>query len=373
LRDAYCRGAAEYAPKPSDAQPVGWQDMRDALESTLKCFQAAWAEGLSDRLYEKNDVNEPGSLADLVERRLLPAQDYIERGLTYTAPVQSQGGEPQAVAIGLGDLLPPQNPVTEDELELAFRYFCDYAPDHSEWTRLRCAINAFLSFRQKPGVEPIAWQWRFKKNGCWSDWLMEFNKEAAQKTLTIPDCEVRPLYASPPASPDGAVREADSKLEELVSRWESLKDGGGPCAPVGVLQAEMLEILKLARKGLTTPPTPGLIEAAEGVSTEELGKMLDDFEHGLVGFNETLFSLAREALANRKASAWQGIESAPHGVLVLVGWNDTMGVWNAETAYASQGWRRGGVSTMSRHGQATHWMPLPPAPPRSLPSNGDGK
>lgn len=68
------------------------------------------------------------------------------------------------------------------------------------------------------------------------------------------------------------------------------------------------------------------------------------------------------ALASVSAPpGWQPIETAPHEQNVLVGWWYN-GEWKCETAMASHGWRRNGISTMSRHGQATHWQPLP-APP----------
>jgi hypothetical protein len=58
---------------------------------------------------------------------------------------------------------------------------------------------------------------------------------------------------------------------------------------------------------------------------------------------------------------WQPIETAPHEQKVLVGWWYN-GEWMSEATMASHGWRRNGISTMSWHGQATHWQPLP-APP----------
>ena len=60
---------------------------------------------------------------------------------------------------------------------------------------------------------------------------------------------------------------------------------------------------------------------------------------------------------------WRQIETAPHGEPVLLGWWYE-GKWRNEVAPATTGWRRGAYSTMSQHGQATHWLPLP-APPRS--------
>ena len=60
---------------------------------------------------------------------------------------------------------------------------------------------------------------------------------------------------------------------------------------------------------------------------------------------------------------WRPIETAPHETYVLLGWWDD-GEWNCQTGMATHGWRRNGVSTMSQHGQATHWQALPAAPPR---------
>lgn len=70
----------------------------------------------------------------------------------------------------------------------------------------------------------------------------------------------------------------------------------------------------------------------------------------------------REAL--KGAQVWREIESAPHDVEVLLGWNHWRDdYWVMETGKASWGSRfKGGDSNMSRHGSATHWMPLPAAP-----------
>lgn len=61
---------------------------------------------------------------------------------------------------------------------------------------------------------------------------------------------------------------------------------------------------------------------------------------------------------------WQLIETAPHETRVLLGWRQNDGNWFCETGMASHGWTRFGVSNMSRHGFATHWQPIPDAPPR---------
>ena len=61
---------------------------------------------------------------------------------------------------------------------------------------------------------------------------------------------------------------------------------------------------------------------------------------------------------------WQPIETAPHNVLVLLYSppNVTALEGVIEVGYASHGWRRGDVSNMSHHGNATYWMALPPPP-----------
>jgi len=76
----------------------------------------------------------------------------------------------------------------------------------------------------------------------------------------------------------------------------------------------------------------------------------------------------RSALAAQvqDVAGWQPIETAPHDTNVLLAWTDSTLPcgWKMEAGMASWGWRRDGVSNMSEHGQATHWMPLPAAPAR---------
>lgn len=65
---------------------------------------------------------------------------------------------------------------------------------------------------------------------------------------------------------------------------------------------------------------------------------------------------------------WQDIETAPHGVRVLLGWRDWRDhAWCMEVGPASFGWRTKEVSNLSRHGSATHWKPLP-SPPDEAPA-----
>lgn len=66
---------------------------------------------------------------------------------------------------------------------------------------------------------------------------------------------------------------------------------------------------------------------------------------------------------------WQLIETAPHNELVLLycpyrcASNDV----RIELGYASRGERIGPYSSISYHGWATHWMPLPNPPEGSVP------
>lgn len=70
------------------------------------------------------------------------------------------------------------------------------------------------------------------------------------------------------------------------------------------------------------------------------------------------YAAARVAESQR----WQPIETAPHETDLLLGWKDWSGDWITEVSPASWGWKNERVSNISKHGQATHWMPLPTPP-----------
>ena len=59
--------------------------MVEALETIDQCFEAAYAEGLAEKL-NGDEMFETGSLADLVNRRLLPA-----RRSGHSSPSNRQG------------------------------------------------------------------------------------------------------------------------------------------------------------------------------------------------------------------------------------------------------------------------------------------
>jgi hypothetical protein len=61
-----------------------------------------------------------------------------------------------------------------------------------------------------PSAEPVAWQWR----RLGQDWSLDRTFNSAV-FATTPDSEVRPLYAAPPALPDGAVEAMRMAVEAL--------------------------------------------------------------------------------------------------------------------------------------------------------------
>lgn len=78
-------------------------------------------------------------------------------------------------------------------------------------------------------------------------------------------------------------------------------------------------------------------------------------------------------LATREGrQQWRPIETAPDDQEVLLGWTEWDGAWKAEVGMASWGWRTDRVSNVSRHGRATHWMPLPAPPADAQRTKGDG-
>ncbi len=87
----------------------------------------------------------------------------------------------------------------------------------------------------------------------------------------------------------------------------------------------------------------------------------DEIER-LADYEQRVGSVLQEG-CGRPMTTWQDIGTAPHEVNVLLAyWDEMMNRWQMEAGMASWGWRRDGVSNMSRHGQATHWMPLPSPP-----------
>lgn len=77
--------------------------------------------------------------------------------------------------------------------------------------------------------------------------------------------------------------------------------------------------------------------------------------------------LAASPLPSSSGTGWRSMDSAPHGVEVLLATPPfrCMGEqarWEMRVGCASWGERIGGFSNRSQDAYATHWMPLPSAP-----------
>lgn len=100
--------------------------------------------------------------------------------------------------------------------------------------------------------------------------------------------------------------------------------------------------------------------ADEARSRREFGGVSAMLLRGLSSSElDTIARVLREA-----AEGWRPIETAPHGEIVLMAWKDSfLPQWSFEVGFASHGTRYPtGYSSVSQHGQATHWRPLPSPP-----------
>lgn len=79
--------------------------------------------------------------------------------------------------------------------------------------------------------------------------------------------------------------------------------------------------------------------------------------------NETREAMAR-AIAAYERAMWRPIDEAPRNKMVLLAWRNWRTTeWENEVNHASTGKRHeSGYSSISWHGEATHFRPLP-APP----------
>ena len=78
------------------------------------------------------------------------------------------------------------------------------------------------------------------------------------------------------------------------------------------------------------------------------------------------YDALRAALTAALAEMWRPIEEAEPNQTYLLGWHDWRDhAWCTEVAPAIHGQRfENGYSNVSRHGSATHFMPLP-SPPKA--------
>lgn len=89
-------------------------------------------------------------------------------------------------------------------------------------------------------------------------------------------------------------------------------------------------------------------------------------QYGVNARESTIYAAACSALTAALAEMWRPIEEAEPNQTYLLGWHDWRDhAWCTEVAPAIHGQRfENGYSNVSRHGSATHFMPLP-SPPKA--------
>ncbi|HYC01590.1 MAG TPA: DUF551 domain-containing protein [Candidatus Limnocylindrales bacterium] len=132
-------------------------------------------------------------------------------------------------------------------------------------------------------------------------------------------------------------------------------------ANVASIPAEMKEELKLVAALLRKIPEleQNLKEQQQWATSE-----IDGLKRQLREHVETRIELHRklteaQGRSGEPTGEWRDIDEAPSNVKVIL-----YGPYGIECGYASHGWPRNsqGISNMSYHGSATHWMPLPEPP-----------
>jgi|SRR5687768_348673 len=158
------------------------------------------------------------------------------------------------------------------------------------------------------------------------------------------------------------MQQDDILHQQLEAAFEAAI-ASGELVPASAVAAERERCAKVADAKL-----------AEGISPKyETGKPVSSWGERAACSEIAAAIRALEPASGEYVLGWRDISTAPHETYVLLGWWDE-GKWNCETGLASHGWRRNGVSNMSRHGQATHWRMLPDGPPlTAATSNGSGK
>lgn len=150
-------------------------------------------------------------------------------------------------------------------------------------------------------------------------------------------------------------------VNTLIERLEVLEAAatGGPWAvtsTVGDVHSQARNVQNWICQGpnLHAPSTPPVSEIhANSALVAEVRNALPDLIQAL---------RAMQA----RVGEWRSIDSEapPHNKAVLLGWEDWRdGRWIMEAGAYSTGQQfSSGFSSVSNHGSATHWMPLPAAP-----------
>jgi hypothetical protein len=158
-----------------------------------------------------------------------------------------------------------------------------------------------------------------------------------------------------------ALTAAEAQRDGAVMNWRAAQTLVERMA--GQIEAAASEMRERAKEFCRQRQEAYEAKAMEAVAAGQSG----DVEAAIAAAYETAVS-GIDALPLTQGGSdaeWQPIETAPHEELVLL-FCPEIGPYNrqrVELGYASQGWRSGAYSTMSRHAWATHWMPLP-APPK---------
>lgn len=220
------------------------------------------------------------------------------------------------------------------------------------------ALEAALS-----AAEPVARQYRAESSEGATGWRTvddDHYKHWQELELRHPGIvtfHYRDLYAAPPA-PSVAVKALEWKRSGWVEAFSQ---------PEGIGVWYSISSIKPVH-GDGEPPFScrvlwGVPNQTEG---RYLGEGFQSVAEAKAAAQADYEARIRAALSAQvqDVAGWQSMDSAPHDTNVLLAWTDSTLPygWKMEAGMASWGWRRDGVSNMSEHGQATHWMPLPAAP-----------
>lgn len=111
--------------------------------------------------------------------------------------------------------------------------------------------------------------------------------------------------------------------------------------------------------------TDDMVRAALDAYNEVLSDLSDKADQGRMSLDDIREAGLRAALTAALAHMWRPIEEAEPNRTYILGWSDWRDdKWITEVAPACHGRRNEVASSMSWHGSATHFMPLP-APPKT--------
>ena len=148
---------------------------------------------------------------------------------------------------------------------------------------------------------------------------------------------------------------------------ELVRDCRASAAPDSFWEHRRQELLLVAADALETlsrVPDEAMLREALAEVEKHLRSEIAPADQVTPAFWRALALAAMARVARPSPSQeWQDISTAPHDEVVLLYWEDWAGRKYMEATRASHGERfPNGYSNVSRHGSATHWMPLPTPP-----------